>query len=117
MAKITIRLLQRRCGYIHGLQGEIATRRDGSSMNQIDAAGILDIAMSVTAATLLERRWESAFLVNVGNNTLSSLMANAEAMKALMNIERFRTLNQDIGLYDTIFNTLRAYPAGSTVVE
>jgi len=33
---------------------------DGSSMKQIDAAGILDMAMSGTTATLLARRWESA---------------------------------------------------------
>src|SRR5699024_10135441 len=49
---------------------------DGSSMKQIDAAGILDIAMSGTSATLLARRWESALLVNVDNSTLSRLMAN-----------------------------------------
>ena len=33
---------------------------DGSSMKRIDAAGILDIAMTGTAATMLARRWESA---------------------------------------------------------
>ncbi len=74
---------------------------DGSSMKQIDAAGILDIAMSGTTATLLARRWESALLVNVDNNTLARLMASEEAMNALMNIEGFRNLNQDI---ETIIN-------------
>lgn len=74
---------------------------DGSSMKQVDAAGILDIAMSGTTATLLARRWESALLVNVDNNTLSRLMANKEAMNALMSIEGFRNLNQDI---ETIIN-------------
>lgn len=42
---------------------------DGSSMKQIDAAGILDIAMSGTTATLLARR-SNRLLVNVDNNTL-----------------------------------------------
>jgi len=74
---------------------------DGSSMKQVDAAGILDIAMSGTTATLLARRWESALLVNVDNNTLARLMSNEEAMNALMNIEGFRNLNQDI---ETIIN-------------
>ena len=74
---------------------------DGSSMKQIDAAGILDMAMSGTTATLLARRWESALLVNVDNNTLERLMNNEEAMKALMSIEGFRSLNQDI---ETIIN-------------
>lgn len=69
---------------------------DGSAMKQIDAAGILDMAMSGTTATLLARRWESALLVNVDNNTLNRLMDNQAAMDALMSIEGFRNLNQDI---------------------
>ena len=74
---------------------------DGSSMKKIDAAGVLDIALSGTSATLLARRWESALLVNVDNMTLSKLMANEQAMNALMSIEGFRSLNQDI---ETIIN-------------
>jgi hypothetical protein len=74
---------------------------DGSSMRQVDAAGVLDIAMSGTTATLLARRWESALLVNVDNSTLSRLMNNKEALDALMSIEGFRTLNRDI---ETIIN-------------
>jgi len=74
---------------------------DGSSMKQIDAAGILDMAMSGTSATLLARRWESALLVNVDNMTLARLMKNEKAMQALMNIEGFRSLNNDI---ETIIN-------------
>ncbi|RXJ52642.1 GIY-YIG nuclease family protein [Gelidibacter gilvus] len=74
---------------------------DGSSMRQVDAAGVLDIAMSGTTATLLARRWESALLVNVDNNTLARLMANQDALDALLNIEGFRNLNQDI---ETIIN-------------
>lgn len=74
---------------------------DGSSMKEIDAAGVLDMAMSGTSATLLARRWESALLVNVDNATLKRLMANEEAMKALMSIEGFRNLNQEI---ETIIN-------------
>jgi hypothetical protein len=74
---------------------------DGSSMRQVDAAGVLDIAMSGTTATLLARRWESALLVNIDNSTLSRLMNNKEALDALMSIEGFRTLNRDI---ETIIN-------------
>ncbi|MFR9591807.1 MAG: GIY-YIG nuclease family protein [Rikenellaceae bacterium] len=78
---------------------------DGSSMKQIDAAGILDMAMSGTSATLLARRWESALLVNVDNPTLKRLMNNEDAMRALMSIEGFRNLNQDI---ETIINKSEA---------
>jgi len=78
---------------------------DGSSMKQIDAAGVLDMAMSGTTATLLARRWESALLVNVDNDTLRRLINNEQAMKALMSIEGFRNLNQDI---ETIINKSEA---------
>jgi hypothetical protein len=78
---------------------------DGSSMKQVDAAGILDMAMSGTTATLLARRWESALLVNVDNSTLARLMNSKEAMNALMSIEGFRNLNQDI---ETIINKSEA---------
>ena len=78
---------------------------DGSSMKQIDAAGILDMAMSGTTATLLARRWESALLVNVDNDTLKRLMNNKAAMAALMSIEGFRNLNQEI---ETIINKSEA---------
>ncbi|MDO9578040.1 MAG: DEAD/DEAH box helicase family protein [Candidatus Cloacimonadales bacterium] len=78
---------------------------DGSSMKMIDAAGILDMVTSGTTATLLARRWESALLVNVDNNTLQRLMNNQEAMNALMSIEGFRNLNQDI---ETIINKSEA---------
>lgn len=74
---------------------------DGSTMRQISAQDILDIAMAGTSATLLAKRWESALLVNVDNDTLTRLMNNKEALDALMNIEGFRSLNSDI---ETIIN-------------
>ena len=45
---------------------------DGANMTQIDAGGILDIAMAGTSATLLARKWESALLVNVDNDTCAA---------------------------------------------
>ncbi len=74
---------------------------DGSTMKQVDAQDILDIAMAGTSATLLAKRWESALLVNVDNETLRRLLANKEALEALMRIEGFRSLNSDIA---TIIN-------------
>ena len=78
---------------------------DGSTMRQISAQDVLDIAMAGTSATLLAKRWESALLVNVDNATLKKLMDNPEALQALMNIEGFRSLNQDI---ETIINKSEA---------
>jgi hypothetical protein len=74
---------------------------DGSEMKQIDAAGVLQMAMSGTTSTLLARKWESALLVNVDNQTLERLLKNPKAMEALMSIEGFRNLNKDI---ETIIN-------------
>ena len=78
---------------------------DGSSMKQVSAQDILDIAMSGTSATLLARRWQSVLLVNVDNSTLQRLMDSKQAMDALKNIEAFRSLNQDI---QTIINKSEA---------
>ena len=71
---------------------------DGSVMKQINASEILDMALSGTSATLLARRWESALLVNVDNLTLGKLLKNKRALEALMQVEGFRSLNQDIEL-------------------
>jgi len=75
---------------------------DGSHMTQVDAAGILDIALAGTSATLLARKWESAVLVNVDNLTLKKIMASEEAMAAVMSIEGFRALGSDI--FETVVN-------------
>jgi hypothetical protein len=69
---------------------------DGANMTQIDAGGILDIAMAGTSATLLARKWQSAILVNVDNDTLKRIIANEAAMEAIMNIEGFRALGSSI---------------------
>ena len=69
---------------------------DGHSMREINAAGVLDIAMSGTSATLLARRWESPSLVHVDDVTLARILADQRAIDALGNIEAFRGLNADI---------------------
>jgi hypothetical protein len=75
---------------------------DGANMTQIDAGGILDIAMAGTSATLLARKWESALLVNVDNDTLRRVLDNAEAMAAVERIEGWRSLGDSI--IETIIN-------------
>lgn len=75
---------------------------DGANMTQIDAGGILDIAMAGTSATLLARKWESALLVNVDNDTLRRIMDNPEAMAAVERIEGWRALGDHI--IETIIN-------------
>jgi hypothetical protein len=75
---------------------------DGSHMTQIDAGGILDIALAGTSATLLARKWESALLVNVDNDTLRKILANPKALEAVMQIEGFRALGSDV--FETVIN-------------
>jgi len=68
---------------------------DGANMTRIDASGILDIAVSGTSATLLARKWESALLVNVGNEVLSEVLKSPQAMAALEKIEGWRSLGNN----------------------
>lgn len=75
---------------------------DGANMTQVDAGGILDIAMAGTSATLLARKWESALLVNVDNDTLRRIMDNPDAMAAVERIEGWRALGDNI--IETIIN-------------
>jgi Type III restriction enzyme, res subunit/Meiotically up-regulated gene 113 len=75
---------------------------DGSHMMQIDVGSILDMAMAGTSATLLARKWESALLVNVDNDTLRRILGNAKALEAVMRIEGFRALGDNI--IETVIN-------------
>jgi len=75
---------------------------DGANMTQVDAGGILDIAMAGTSATLLARKWESALLVNVDNDTLRRILDDPEAMDAVGRIEGWRALGDNI--IETIIN-------------
>jgi hypothetical protein len=84
---------------------------DGFGWGQVDAEGVLSMAMSGSTATLLARRWQAAVLVNVDNDTLRKLMSNPEALAALEKIEAFRALNQDI---ETIINRSDAIKKAKT---
>ncbi|WAS06664.1 DEAD/DEAH box helicase family protein [Gloeomargaritales cyanobacterium VI4D9] len=75
---------------------------DGAKMTQIDAGGILDIAMAGTSGTLLARKWESALLVNVDNDTLRRILDNPEALAAVERIEGWRSLGDNV--IETIIN-------------
>ncbi|MFC1986519.1 DEAD/DEAH box helicase family protein [Chloroflexota bacterium] len=75
---------------------------DGANMMQIEAGGILDIAMAGTSATLLAHKWNSVLLVNVDNDTLRRLIDNPEAMAAVERIEGWRSLGDNI--IETIIN-------------
>ncbi len=75
---------------------------DGANMMQIDAGHILDTALTGTSATLLAKKWESAVLVNVDNDTLRRVLDNPEAMAAVERIEGWRALGDNV--LETIIN-------------
>jgi hypothetical protein len=62
----------------------------------------MDCRMAGTSATLLARKWESALLVNVDNDTLRRILDNPEAMAAVERIEGWRALGDNI--IETIIN-------------
>lgn len=74
---------------------------DGAGMNQISAQDVLDITYSGTSATLLAKRWQTALLVHVDNDTLKRLQSNPDILAALSRLEGFRRLNDNI---ETIIN-------------
>ncbi len=69
---------------------------DGTSLRQINAEQVLDYGMVGTSGTQLAKKFESARLVHVDDNTLKKLMENKQAMDSLMKIEGFRNLNSDL---------------------
>lgn len=74
---------------------------DGSQMKSLNAGEIMDLVVSGTASTMLARRWESALLVNVDNDTLRRIIDDPKVLNVLEKIEGFRNLNQQIS---TILN-------------
>ena len=76
-------------------------------MEQVDAAGLLDMAMGRTTATLLAKGWNNALLINLSTELLTELMTNEKAMNALMSIEGFRNAKEDIGVIISKSNAIQ----------
>ena len=62
----------------------------------INAAGVLERAMSGTSATLLAKKWTSSNLINLDNEVLSRVLNDNKAMSSLSRLEAFRNLNEEI---------------------
>ena len=94
---------------------------NGANIKQIDAGEILDFAMSGISATLLARKWESALLVNVDNDTLRRILNSPEALAAIGRIEGWRALGDNV--IETIINKsekvkdLKGKAAGTGLTE
>lgn len=71
---------------------------DGYAMEQVNAEGLLDIAIGGTTTSLLAKKWNNALLVNVDNDTLKQLISDEKAMDILMSIEAFRNAKEDLNI-------------------
>ena len=69
---------------------------DGFEMRPLDTRNLLDMAASGIGATMLARRWQSAQLVRVDNDTMERLLNSPDLLKALEDIEAFRSLGKDL---------------------
>ena len=69
---------------------------DGSVMKELNATEILEFVDNGISGTLLARRWNSALLVNVDNMTLNRVLHNEKALAAIMKIEGFRKMGEDV---------------------
>ena len=83
---------------------------DGGRLTPIDAAQVLELAFTGDAATLLARRWQSALLVNVDNETLKRVQGNPAALDAIGKIIADRNLGRDT--IETIINRTDAIKKG-----
>jgi hypothetical protein len=69
---------------------------DGSQMYYIDANDILDFGMVGISGSQLARKFQSARLINVDDLTLKRILDDEKALSAVMSIEGFRNINQDL---------------------
>ncbi len=74
---------------------------DGLHMHEVDANEVLEISSSGTSSTLLAKKWMHDSLIYVDNLTLQRLFDDDKAIEALMKIEGFRNIKDDI---ETIIN-------------
>jgi hypothetical protein len=66
---------------------------DGAGMQELNATELLDVATVGTASSMLARRWQSEYLINVDAFTLQRVLDNPDLMESLKKIEGFRNLS------------------------
>ena len=66
---------------------------NGSEMDIVPPEDFLNILTTGIGASMLARKWDSNYLLNVKNDVLKKLLANEKALNALSRIEAFRKSN------------------------
>ena len=59
---------------------------NGLNMEQIDAEGLIDIAMGNTTATLLAKGWDNSLLININYSTINGLIDDEDALRIINSI-------------------------------
>jgi len=62
-------------------------------MQELNATELLDVATVGTASSMLARRWQSEYLINVDAFTLQRVLDNPDLIESLKKIEGFRNLS------------------------
>ena len=92
--------------FLEGLASEYGHNRDVLPTPRLELALLKDRAqwakIGIKLADEFARKWESALLVNVDNDTLRRVLDNPEAMAAVERIEGWRSLGDNI--IETIIN-------------
>lgn len=73
-------------------------------LEPLSAESVLELAINGLSGDMLARKWKESRLINVDNATLDKILADDDALKALENIEGFRSVKSDI---ETIINTTK----------
>ena len=90
---------------------------DGSSMKELNAQELLDIAITGVASSMLAKRWQSAQMVNVGDFVLEKLLNNPQLMEALEKIEAFRNLSKDINKVITSEKSIKKLKRDNEILD
>jgi hypothetical protein len=68
---------------------------DGGRMDQVDVSAIMDWGTAGAGAAMLAKRWGSPRLIDLSESVLTKLLADADLVSRLEQMEDFRNLRQD----------------------
>ena len=69
---------------------------DGYSMTQLHASDVLDYLTKGISSSMLARRWNSPELLTLDLKAMEAILANADLLESLEQIELFRDITQDL---------------------
>jgi hypothetical protein len=69
---------------------------DGSSMQRLDAADIIQYLSTGTTASMLARRWNSFELITLTVDAMKNILNDVDLVESLERIETFRNVSEDL---------------------